>query len=66
MDGVWLAFLTDRIQGIVRAMANSLFRTGRSCVLNTSRDFSSCVVTHDNQLVAAAESLPIHVTNGRA
>ena len=64
MDGVRLAVLTNRMQGIVKAMANTLFRTGRSCVLNTSRDFSNCIVTHDNQLLAAAESLPIHVMSG--
>ena len=64
MDGVRLAVLTNRMQGIVRAMANTLFRTGRSCVLNTSRDFSNCIVTHDSQLLVAAESLPIHVMSG--
>jgi N-methylhydantoinase B len=64
LDGVRLAVLTNRMQGIVKAMANTLFRTGRSCVLNTSRDFSNCIVTADNQLLAAAESLPIHVMCG--
>ena len=64
LDGVRLAVLSNRIEGVVRAMMNTLFRTGRSCVLNTSRDFSCCVVTHDHQLLAAAESLPIHVMSG--
>ena len=71
MDGVRLAVLTNRMQGIVRAMAKTIFRTGRSCVFNTSRDFSNCIVTHDHQLLAAAESLPIQAscsvaTTGRA
>ena len=64
LDGVRMAVLTNRLEGVVRAMMNTLFRTGRSCVLNTGRDFSCCVITHDNELLAAAESLPIHVLSG--
>ncbi|MDP6474904.1 MAG: hydantoinase B/oxoprolinase family protein [Alphaproteobacteria bacterium] len=64
MDGVQLAILNKRLEGVCRKMANTLFRTGRSGVLNTARDFSCCIVTADNQLLAAAESLPIHVLSG--
>jgi N-methylhydantoinase B len=63
-DPVALAVITSRIQGIVRRMSNTLFRTARSSVLNTARDFSCCVVTRDHELLAAAESLPIHVMSG--
>lgn len=63
-DPVALAVITSRIQGIVRRMTNTLFRTARSSVLNTARDFSCCVVTRDHELLAAAESLPIHVMRG--
>jgi N-methylhydantoinase B len=63
-DPVALAVITSRIQGIVRRMTNTLFRTARSSVLNTARDFSCCVVTRDHELLAAAESLPIHVMSG--
>ncbi|MBS1886192.1 MAG: hydantoinase B/oxoprolinase family protein [Actinobacteria bacterium] len=59
-----LAVITNRMQGIVRAMANTLFRTGRSGVLATGKDFSACIVTGDDQLLAAAESLPIHILAG--
>lgn len=59
-----LAIATNRLQAIVRAMANTLFRTGRSGVLATGKDFSACIVTHDDQLLVAAESLPIHVLAG--
>ena len=45
-------------------MANTLLRTGRSGVLNIARDFSCCIVTRDNRLLAAADSLPIHVLSG--
>ena len=64
MDGVQLAILNKRLEGVCRKMANTLFRTGRSGVLNTARDFSCCIVTADNHLLAAAESLPIHVLSG--
>ncbi|MEK9661424.1 MAG: hydantoinase B/oxoprolinase family protein [Alphaproteobacteria bacterium] len=64
LDGVRLALLNNRLEGIVRKMANTLLRTGRSGVLNTARDFSCCIVTAGGELLAAAESLPIHVLSG--
>lgn len=63
-DPVALAVITSRIQGIVRRMTNTLFRTARSSVLNTARDFSCCVVSREHELLASAESLPIHVMSG--
>src|SRR3546814_13109154 len=63
-DGVQLALLSNRLDGIVRKMANTLLRTGRSGVLNMARDFSCCIVTADHQLLTATESLPIHVLSG--
>ncbi len=64
LDGVQMAILNKRLEGVCRKMANTLFRTGRSGVLNTARDFSCCIVTADNQLLTSAESLPIHVLSG--
>jgi N-methylhydantoinase B len=63
-DPVALAVITSRIQGIVRRMTNTLFRTARSSVLNTARDFSCAVVTREHEMLATAESLPIHVMSG--
>jgi N-methylhydantoinase B len=63
-DPVALAVITSRVQGIVRRMTNTLFRTARSSVLNTARDFSCAVVTREHELLATAESLPIHVMAG--
>ncbi len=63
-DPVALAVITSRVQGIVRRMTNTLFRTARSSVLNTARDFSCAVVTREHELLATAESLPIHVMSG--
>ena len=45
-------------------MQNTLFRTARSGVLNTAHDFSCVVLTADCRLLAAAESLPIHIMIG--
>lgn len=64
LDGAQLAILNNRFEGVARKMANTLLRAGRSGVLNRARDFSACIVTADNQLLAAAESLPIHVLSG--
>ncbi len=64
LDGVRLAILNKRFEAVCRKMANTLFRTGRSGVLNTARDFSCCIVTADCALLATAESLPIHVLSG--
>lgn len=64
IDGVRMAVLTNRFDGIVRAMMNTLFRTGRSNVLNTSRDFSCCIVTAGAELLVTAESIPVHVMRG--
>ena len=63
-DGVRLAILSNRFESVARKMANTLMRTGRSGVLNTARDFSCCIITRDDELLATAESLPIHVLAG--
>jgi N-methylhydantoinase B len=62
--GVRMAILSSRMESIARKMQNTLFRTARSGVLNTAHDFSCVVLTADCRLLAAAESLPIHVMIG--
>lgn len=64
LNGAELAILNSRFEGVVRKMANTLLRTGRSGVLNRAKDFSCCIVTAGCELLAAAESLPIHVLSG--
>ncbi len=64
IDGIRLAVLTARFNGIARKMANTLFRTGRSGILTIAHDFSCAVLTAGHELLAAAESLPIHVLRG--
>lgn len=64
LNGAEMAVLNSRLEGVARKMANTLLRTGRSGVLNRAKDFSCCIVTADCELLAAAESLPIHVLSG--
>ena len=64
LDPVDLAVLSSRFSSIVRKMSNTLLRAGRSVILNTGRDFSCCVVTGDDQMLAMAESIPVHVLCG--
>ncbi|WP_233167446.1 hydantoinase B/oxoprolinase family protein [Xylophilus sp. ASV27] len=63
-DGLRLALLSNRFEGIARKMANTLLRSSRSGVINMARDFSCCIVTRDHELLTAADSLPIHVLSG--
>lgn len=64
IDGVRLAVLSRRIDGIAARMQNTLLRTARSGVINNGRDFSCCILTDDARLVTVGESLPIHVMVG--
>ena len=64
LDQVVMAVLANRLDSIVREMTNTLFRTGRSAILNTAKDFSCSIVTADNQLLSSADGLPIHVLGG--
>lgn len=64
LDGLRLALLNNRMESVVRAMMNTLLRTSRSAILNTARDFSCCIVSAGDELLAMAESLPIHVMSG--
>lgn len=63
-DPVTLAVLNKRFEAVTTKMANTLLRSGRSGVLNLARDFSTSVVTRDCELLAGAESLPIHHLSG--
>ena len=64
LNGAEMAVLRSRLDGVVRKMANTLLRTGRSGVLNRARDFSCCLLTSSGNLLSAADSLPIHVLSG--
>ncbi|HUA74005.1 MAG TPA: hydantoinase B/oxoprolinase family protein [Solirubrobacteraceae bacterium] len=61
LDPTLMAVLANRFEAIVREMTNTLFRTGRSSIINMARDFSCSIITADDQLFAAAEGLQVHV-----
>ncbi|OUS95080.1 hydantoinase B/oxoprolinase family protein [Rhodococcus sp. NCIMB 12038] len=60
-DGVRTAIIANKVDGIVREMTNTLLRTARSAVINSARDFSCAILTADDELLAAAEAIPVHV-----
>ena len=60
-DPFMTAIIANRVDGIIREMTNTLLRSARSAVINTARDFSCAICTGDNQLLASAEGLPIHI-----
>lgn len=61
LDPTLIAVLAHRFEAIVREMTNTLFRTGRSSIINMARDFSCSIITADDELFAAAEGLQVHV-----
>lgn len=60
-DGVKTAIIANKVDGIVREMTNTLLRTARSAVINSARDFSCAILTSNDDLLAAAEAIPVHV-----
>ncbi len=60
-DPYLTAIIANRLDGIVREMSFALQRAARSPAINSARDFSCSICTGDNQLLAAAEGLPIHI-----
>jgi len=60
-DPVMIAVLANRFDGIVREMSNTLLRAARSTVIAAAKDFSCAILTADDQLITAADGLPVHV-----
>lgn len=61
LDPVLMTVIANRLDGIVREMTNTLLRAARSAVISSARDFSCCILTGDNRLLASAEGLPVHI-----
>ncbi len=61
LDPVLMTVMANRLDGIVREMTNTLLRAARSAVISSARDFSCCIVTGDDELLAPAEGLPVHI-----
>jgi N-methylhydantoinase B len=61
LDPIELAVMANRMEAIVREMTSTVVRTARSSVIALARDMSCCVTTPDGELIAAADSLPVHI-----
>lgn len=64
MDPVEMALINNRLEGIIRTMVMTVLRTARSGVIAVGKDFSCVVVTAGDELLASADSLPIHFFQG--
>ena len=60
-DPALLAVLANRFEAIVRDMTATLLRTGHSAMIAVARDFSCAIATADDELLAAADGMPVHV-----
>ncbi|MBT3930104.1 MAG: hydantoinase B/oxoprolinase family protein [Rhodospirillaceae bacterium] len=61
LDPILISVMANRLDGIVREMTNTLLRSARSAVISSARDFSCCLVTGNDELLAPAEGLPVHI-----
>ena len=61
IDPMLLSIMANRVDGIVREMTSTLLRAARSAVIASARDLSCAIVTGDNELLATAEGLPVHI-----
>lgn len=61
VDMFTMVVLRRRIEAVIRDMINTLFRTGRSGVLNTAMDFSCSITDSQMRTVSTALGLPVHV-----
>lgn len=61
LDPALLAVLANRFDAIVRDMTSTLLRTGHSAMIAVARDFSCAITTAEDELLAAAEGMPVHV-----
>ena len=64
-DAVRTAVIANKVDGIVREMTNTLLRSARSAVINSARDFSCAIVTADDELLAAAQGIPVHIVGAQ-
>jgi N-methylhydantoinase B len=60
-DPVLFSVLANRMESICREMSNTLLRTARSSVLALAHDFSCSIVSANDELLASADGLPVHV-----
>ncbi|WP_216851082.1 hydantoinase B/oxoprolinase family protein [Acidisphaera sp. L21] len=60
VDMFTMVVLRRRFEAIIGDMVNALFKSGRSGVLNTAKDFTCSITDSKLQNVSAAVGLPVH------
>lgn len=63
-DPALMAVISKRLDFILREMTTTLIRTARSTTAAVGRDFSCTLLTAEDELLAGAEGLPIHIFGG--
>ncbi len=61
VDPITVSVVQHRLTAIVAEMGEAMLRTSYSQILNSSRDFSTCICDAKCRLAAQAEHIPIHV-----
>jgi N-methylhydantoinase B len=64
LDALQMAVVQSRLEATVRAMMHTLLRSARSGILGVAKDFSCAILNAQDEMVASAESIPIHVLSG--
>jgi N-methylhydantoinase B len=62
IDMFTMVVLRRRFEAIIGEMVNALFKSGRSGVLNTAKDFTCSITDAKLQTVSAAVGLPVHAS----
>lgn len=58
-----MSVLSSRLDGITLEMINTILRTARSQVLSVARDFSTAILDHNGEVIAAPQGIPVHCAN---
>ena len=61
IDPITLEVVRNRLESIVREMADITLRTARSSVVYNSRDFSCGLLNNRTELLAIGTSVPVHI-----
>ncbi|MGI9658800.1 MAG: hydantoinase B/oxoprolinase family protein, partial [Gaiellaceae bacterium] len=61
IDPVQLAIMANRLDAILREMTETVVLTARSSVIGMARDFSCGINTSDDEVLALAAGLPMHI-----
>ena len=64
LDPVTLSVLARRFDTVARTMQHTLVRASRSGVIASGHDCSCCILSGRDELLSAAQTIPIHVFSG--